>query len=164
MSEMTKQPASPVCYLADASDLYSGYASADEITVALDQLLAKAAAAEVAVAAFRQKCAQTEAAEFLQHLSVGEERASFLLRQVADRFGIEVSGNGSADTKAGDSQNLSELLGVWKAMTEELAAFLPRVRDDRLHAELRKIRIKWQGQGERLNALLVGQEGGHKQG
>jgi hypothetical protein len=48
MAEEKSQPSSPVCYLAEADDLYAGYLTPDEIEALIRQWIERAPRAEIA--------------------------------------------------------------------------------------------------------------------
>lgn len=99
-------PSSPVCYAAEADDVYMGYAGRDEILVLLTDLLRREDV-------------------------VGRDEA---VRAVLTR---EIRRLGGTPPEPGDLQATGAVPAA--DILRRLADLLPRLRDDGLHAVLRRL-------------------------
>lgn len=141
---MTDEPASPVCYAAQADDAYMGYASRDEIVALLNELLeAERAGARVAVAS--RKMADLPGWDGLWRL-IRDDEAHWcaLLGHHIGRLGGEASPQVGAfyDKTMAIAEPLARLAFLNRGqgwMARRLEQALPRIRDDRLHADLKEM-------------------------
>lgn len=150
---MAKEPASPVCYLSEADGNYMGYASVEDIAIRLQEVSAAMQAASETLLALRENVRDSAAAAILEDARLGSEIDGQELKQRIESLG------GAASAKAEDARDTKDLLPElqerWTQVTDMLAALLPRVRDDGLHAELQQMQKKWQEQGARLSEGLM---------
>lgn len=141
---MTREPASPVCYGADADDVYMGYAGRDELVAALNELLeAERAGARVALASLKD--AKDRDHKTLMHLIRTDEASwcAMLTREIRRLDGTPSRKCGAFYDKALAIADPIERLAflnrgqAW--VVRKLSELMRRVRDDRLHAELRRM-------------------------
>ena len=144
---MTNKPSSPVCYAAEASDAYMGYADRDEILTALNELL-EAERAGVRVALESSKSADLEGyRELMQGVRDDEAHWCAMLTRQIQRLG------GSPSPKTGDFRAKAmaiadplerlEFLNRGQAwVVRKLQKLMPRVRDDGLHTDLKAMADK----------------------
>lgn len=139
---MTKERASPVCYAAEASDAYMGYADRDEILTALNELLeAERAGARVALDSSKAKDPEGYT-ELMQHVRKDEAHwCAMLTRQIQLLGGTPSRKTGAFRGKAMAIQGPVERLEflnrgqLW--VVRKLEKLMPRIRDDALHADLK---------------------------
>jgi hypothetical protein len=138
---MNDKPASPVCYASEADDAYMGYAPRAELIAELNVLLeAERAGARVA-RAFRRAPRMVAFADLMRAVGADEARwCAMLTREVKQLGGTPSSVCGAFYGKAMAIRDPVERIAFlnrgqgWVA--RKLAALLPRVRDDALHAAL----------------------------
>jgi len=141
---MTDEPASPPCYAADADDVYMGYAGRDEILAALTELLeAERAGAKVALASSRSK-GPTSYLGLMRQVKADEARWCAMLSAQIERLQAAPSRKtGAFREKAlaiiDPFERLAFLNRGQSWVVRKLEALLPRIRDDRLHADLRQM-------------------------
>lgn len=139
---MIRKPASRICYAADADDFYMGYADRDELLFALNILLeAERAGARVALASAKYAGAPAYA-ELVRAVRVDEARwCAMLSRQIRRLGGTSSRKTGAFHAKAvaiADPRERLAFLNHGQAwVARKLEALIRRVRDDRLHADLR---------------------------
>ena len=142
---MSGDRASPVCYGAEADDRYMGYADRDELLAALNELLeAERAGARVTLksAAAAQDPRLAALMKAIQH---DEARWCAMLSGEIKRLGGTPSRRGGAFfgkamAIADPLERLAFLNRGQGWVVRKLAALLPRVRDDALHAALDEMR------------------------
>lgn len=139
---MSNDPASPVCYAAEADDVYMGFAPRDELLAALNQLLeAERAGARVAVASARS-APTPDHAGLMKTVRADEARWCAMLSRQIKRLG------GAPSRKVGDfharamaiadpMERLAFLNRGQAWVVRKLEALSPRVRDEDLHDDLR---------------------------
>ncbi|MGE3745035.1 MAG: DUF6306 domain-containing protein [Sphingomonadaceae bacterium] len=139
---MNDGPSSPVCYAAQADDVYMGYAGREEILTALNELLeAERAGARVASQS-RAATIDADMADLLKNVGMDEARwCAMLTRQIARIGGSASPICGAFYDKAMVIPDLVERLGFLNRgqgwVVRKITALLPRVRDEVLHANLR---------------------------
>jgi hypothetical protein len=139
---MSREPASPVCFAADADDVYMGYAGRDELLAALTELLeAERAGARVALASAKA-VADPDYAALMRAVRADEARwCAMLSRQIRRLGGAPSRKCGAFFGKAMAIDDPAERLAflnrgqAW--VVRKLEALTPRVKDDLLHADLR---------------------------
>ena len=156
---MTNKPSSPVCYAADASDSYMGYADRDEILAALNELLeAERAGARVAAHSHRETSRATYD-ELMQDVGRDEAHWCAMLTQQIQLLG----GQPSHQTGAffAQAMAISDLVDrlvflnrgqAW--VVRKIERLLLRVRDDALHADLKEMADRHRTNIERTQAFL----------
>lgn len=139
---MTEDRASPVCYGADADDVYMGYAGRDEILAALNELLeAERAGARVALASIGDAIGPDHKA-MMRVVRADEARWCAMLSRQIRRIGGTPSRtcgafHGKAMAIADPIERLAFLNRGQAWVVRKLADLIRRVRDDALHADLR---------------------------
>lgn len=135
------EPSSPTCSAADADDVYMGYAGRDEILSALNDLLeAERAGARIAAESARTR-SPPGFAELMRHVRADEAHWCAMLDGHIRCLG------GSPSHRTGDfharamaiadpAERLSFLNRGQQWVVRKLEALMPRIRDDRLHADL----------------------------
>lgn len=139
---MSEEPASPVCYAAGADDAYMGYACRDEILAALTELLeAERAGARVALHS-RNGAPGPDFAALMTAIRIDEAQwVKMLAGQIGRLGGTPSRRCGAFFDKAMAIEDPYERIAflnrgqAW--VVRKLAALLPRIRDDALHADLR---------------------------
>lgn len=135
------QSASPVCYAREADDAYMGYASREELVAALNELLeAERAGARVTLHS-RKDAADPAMADLLKAIQADESRWCAMLHSQVERLGAAPSEQcgafyGKAMAVSDPWERLLFLNRGQGWVVRKLAALLPRVRDDALHADL----------------------------
>lgn len=141
---MTNEPSSPVCYGAEADDVYMGYAGRDEIVAALNELLeAERAGAKVALASSKSNAPDTYLA-LMRHVRDDEARWCGMLSTQILRLGATPSRKtGAFREKAlaisDPAERLSFLNRGQAWVVRKLEALAPRVRDELLHRDFREM-------------------------
>jgi len=134
-------PSSPACAMHEADDAYMGFAPADELIAALDELLeAERAGARVTLETARQ-AGDGPLGALMQAIQHDEARWCAMLSGHLKALGATPSSRvGAFYDKA---MAIAELDARTRFLNRgqgwvvrKLAALLPRVRDDRLHADL----------------------------
>lgn len=157
---MSKKPASPVCYAAEASDAYMGYLERDALINALNELLeAERAGARVALASQKQM-RQEEIRHLMKAVYLDEAGWCVMLAQEIKRLGGNPSPRCGAfrDKAMKIADPLARLSFInrgqnWVVRT--LTEMLPRVRDDALHSRLGEMRESHAIGVERVNATIA---------
>lgn len=135
-------PASAPCYAAQADDAYMGYASRDELIDALNELLeAERAGARVTLES-RADSIDSDMAGLVMAIHGDEARWCAMLSEQLKRLDAVPSTrcgdfHGKAMAIADPMARLTFLNRGQAWVVRKLAALLPRVRDDALHAALR---------------------------
>jgi|TARA_R100000501_G_C2630870_1_gene126518 hypothetical protein len=139
---MIKEPFSPVCYAAEASDAYMGFADADEILAALNELL-EAERAGTRVAQGSRKLTDLPGySKLMQGVRKDEAHWCAMLTRQIQRL------DGSPSRKTGDflvkaiaiAEPLErlEFLNRGQAwVVRKLEKLMPHVRDAALYADLK---------------------------
>lgn len=144
---MTNEPSSPVCYGAGAADDYMGYASRDEILAALNELLeAERAGVRLALASGKT-LRDVRFSELMRIVHADEARWCAMLSREIRRLGALPSRRtGAFYGRAMDIDDPRErtifLNRGQSWVVRKLEALIPRVRDEVLHALLRKMADK----------------------
>lgn len=135
------EPTSPPCGAADADDVYMGYAGRDEIVAALNELLeAKRAGARVAAESAKTR-SPAGFAELMRHVRADEAHwCAMLDRHIRCLDGSPSHSTGDFHARAmaiaDPVERLSFLNRGQQWVVRKLEALMPRIRDDRLHADL----------------------------
>lgn len=138
----TPTPASAPCFAAQADDAYMGYADRDELAAALNELLeAERAGARVTLHS-RADASDAAMAALVMAIHGDEARWCAMLSEQVKRLDAmpsDVCGAfyGKAMAIADPIERLVFLNRGQAWVVRKLAALMPRVRDDALHAELR---------------------------
>jgi len=144
---MSAEPASPVCYAADADDAYMGYAGHDEILAALNELLeAERAGARVALHS-RKDAPGADFAALMTAIRDDEAQWVRMLAGQIGRLGGVPSRRcgafyGKAMAIADPYERIAFVNRGQGWVVRKLAALLPRIRDDALHADLRRMHAR----------------------
>jgi hypothetical protein len=139
---MSDDRTSPVCYGAEADDVYMGYAPRDEIVAALNELLeAERAGARVALASVGDAVSADHAA-MMRLVRADEARWCAMLSRQIRRLGGTPSRKcgafrGKAMAIADPIERLAFLNRGQAWVVRKLVELMRRVRDDALHADLR---------------------------
>jgi len=142
---MTDERASPVCYGADADDVYMGYASREELLAALNVLReAERAGARVALASV-QDALLPEHERMMRAVHADEARWCAMLSREIRRLGGTPSRRcgdfyGKAMAISDPAARLAFLNRGQACVVRRLADLTRRVRDDALRTELRLMR------------------------
>jgi hypothetical protein len=132
---------SPACSMREADDVYMGYAAKDELARFLDELLqAERAAAQVALESARA-AGDAPIGAVLQTMQRDEARwSAMLLGHLKARAEVLASKGGACYDDAMAIADLDERVAFLRAnqaaLAQKLREMLPRVRDERLHADL----------------------------
>ncbi|MES1972896.1 MAG: DUF6306 domain-containing protein [Pseudomonadota bacterium] len=142
---MNDDPASPVCYAAQGSDAYMGFASRDEIVAALNELL-EAERAGARVTLNSKGGSHPEIAALMTAIHADEARWCAMLSEQVTRLG------GTASSICGEFYDKAMAIPdpterviflnrgqAW--VVRKLGELLPRIRDDRLHVALSEMRL-----------------------
>lgn len=138
------EQSSPACSMHEASDAYMGYAGREELVAALNELLeAERAGARVASETARDAGEGTLAA-LMRALRKDESRwCAMLSGHIKARGGVPSDRVGAFHAKAMAIADLGARVDVLSRgqewMVRRLQQLLPRVRDDRLHADLNEM-------------------------
>jgi hypothetical protein len=141
---MTAEPASPVCYAAEADDVYMGYAGREEIVTALNELLeAERAGAKVALPSSTSEGPASYLA-LMRQVRADEARWCAMLSRQIKRLGAAPSRKtGAFKDKALAISDPAERLAFLNRgqswVVRKLEALQPRIRDDGLHRDLREM-------------------------
>ncbi|RYD44270.1 MAG: hypothetical protein EOP63_06415 [Sphingomonadales bacterium] len=156
---MTDERASPVCYGADADDVYMGYASREELLAALNVLLeAERAGARVALASV-QDALLPEHERMMRAVHADEARWCAMLSREIRRLGGTPSRRcgdfyGKAMAISDPADRLAFLNRGQEWVVRKLADLTRRTRDEALHAELRRMQNSHQENIGAANELL----------
>ena len=144
---MTDKPSSPVCYAAEASDTYMGYADRDEILSALNELLEAERAGALVASSSRHEAPLASYSALMQ--DVGRDEAhwcAMLTRQIQRLSGSPSRKTGAFFEKAmAISDPLERLVFLNRGqawVVRKLEKLLPRIRNDALHADLKAMEEK----------------------
>jgi len=138
------EPSSPVCYMAEADDVYMGYAGRDELVEHLNALLeAERAGAKVALASSRMPATRTYTA-LMRTVRADEARWCAMLAEQITRLEAAPSRKtGAFREKAlaiADPFDRLAFLNRGQAwVVRKLEEMLPRVRDEQLHGALKEM-------------------------
>lgn len=142
---MTGEPASPVCYAGQGCDLYMGYAPVAELIERLNQLIEAERAGNRVAKSFHRAAGAGPARAFLKRLQSDEAGWCAMLCDHVQRLG----GTPSPETGAffakalaveGDAQRLAFLNRGQAWVVRALDDLTPRVRDEQLHGDLKRMR------------------------
>ena len=132
---------SPACSMHEADDAYMGYAGKDELVAFLNELLeAERAGARVTLESGRA-CDSGPISDLMLNIQRDEARWCGMLSREVKRLGAAPSRTvGAFYGKAMAIADIGERIGFLNRgqgwVVRKLREFLPRVRDDQLHAEL----------------------------
>ncbi|BAV66025.1 DUF6306 domain-containing protein [Sphingobium cloacae] len=161
---MTHEPASPPCYAAGVDGAYMGHAGRAEIVAALDELLeAERAGARVALASAKQGPAP-DYGTLMGDVRADEARWCAMLSRHLRRLEAAPSRRtgafyGKAMAIAEPWERLAFLNRGQAWVVRKLETLTPRVRDERLHADLKAMLESHRENIARAAALLE-REGG----
>ena len=138
--ESAREPASPACSMHEAGDEYMGYAGNDELTAFMNELLeAERAGARVTMET-ANAAGDTPLGKLMREIQHDEARWGGMLSGHLKRLGAAPSPKtGAFYDKAMAIADLGERTSFinrgqgW--VVRKLKEILPRVRDDRLHAD-----------------------------
>lgn len=156
---MTDERASPVCYGAEADDVYMGYASREELLAGLNVLLeAERAGARVALASVRD-APRPEHERMMRAVHADEARWCAMLSREIRRLGGTPSRRcgdfyGKAMAISDPADRLAFLNRGQEWVVRKLADLTRRTRDEALHAELRRMQNSHQDNICAANELL----------
>lgn len=144
MARKPADPASPVCYAGEAQDAYMGYASRDELIAFLVELLeAERAGARVGLKS-AQEADDPALKALFQSIQKDEARwCRMLLRSIRALEGEPSSNVGAFFGKAMAVSPLPDRIRFLNRgqgwVVKKLREMLPKVRDDKLHADLKEM-------------------------
>lgn len=142
MAEDTPEFASPVCFLDEADDVYSGYAPRAEIIAFLNELLeAERAGSRVTLESARE-AGSGPVAELMAAVQKDEARWCAMLFGHVKELGAEPRPNtgafyGKCMAIADMNERLAFLNRGQGWVVKRIQPMLARVRDDTLHADLK---------------------------
>lgn len=151
---------SPACSMHEASDAYMGYASPEELVTQLNELLAaERAGARVALKS-RRDSPSPVTDEFFRALARDEASwCSMLARHIANLGGVPTAEIGQFYPTATAISETRTRLGFlnrgqgWVA--RRIKEMLPRVRSERLHADLKDMLTSHERNIGVTNALIA---------
>ena len=138
------EPSSPVCYMAEADDVYMGYAGRDELVEHLNALLeAERAGAKVALASSRMSATRAYTA-LMRTVRADEARWCAMLAEQIGRLEAAPSRKTGAFREKAlaitDPFDRLAFLNRGQAwVVRKLEEMLPRVRDEQLHRALKEM-------------------------
>ncbi|MAC59093.1 MAG: hypothetical protein CMH85_12645 [Novosphingobium sp.] len=144
---MSQKPSSPICYAAEADDIYMGYAGRDELLSELQELL-EAERAGTRVALVSRKLRKLPGYSELMRGVLEDEAhwCAMLSRQIARLGKCPSRKTGSFAVKALAISDPFERLAFLNRgqswVVRKLEQLLPRVRDDALHSDLKAMADK----------------------
>ncbi len=156
---MMNEPSSPVCYGAEADDQYMGFASRDELVAALNELLeAERAGARVALVS-RRGSENVRFSELMRIIRTDEAHwCAMLSRQIRRLGAIPSRRTGAFYGRAMDIEDPYErtlfLNRGQSWLIRKLESLMPRVRDEVLHMDLRRMAEKHRTNIEVAEAFL----------
>lgn len=132
---------SPACSMAEADDAYMGYAGRDELVAFLNELLEAERAGALVTGESAREAGAGPLADLMTAIRNDEARwCGMLLRHLKARGADASSTVGTFYGKAmaiGDLAERTRFLNRGQGwVVRKLREMLPRVRDDRLHADL----------------------------
>lgn len=139
------EPSSPVCYANEADAIYMGYAGRDELIAALTELLEAERAGDRVAHASAKDAPDSAYGELMRSVRGDEAHWCAMLARYLKRLDTPVS------TRCGAfHQKAMAIADPWERLAflnrgqqwvvGKLEALMPRVRDDGLYADLRKMR------------------------
>lgn len=140
-NDLPAEGSSPACAMHQADDVYMGYAGKDEMIAFLNELLeAERAGARVTLDSARA-AGSSPIGQLMRAIHRDEERWCAMLLRHLKVFGSEPSSKvGAFYGKAMAIADLHERVAFLNRgqgwVVRKLREMLPRVRDDRLHADL----------------------------
>jgi len=140
--EPAGEVASPACAMHEADDAYMGYAAKDELITFLNELLeAERAGAQVTLESAEQAAGSGTVAALLRAIQRDEARwCAMLLTHVKALGGAPSPKLGAFYDKAMAIADLGERIALLNRgqgwVVRKLREMLPRLRDNRLHADL----------------------------
>lgn len=140
-NDLPAEGSSPACAMHQADDVYMGYAGKDEVIAFLNELLeAERAGARVTLDSARA-AGSSPIGQLMRAIHRDEERWCAMLLRHLKVFGSEPSSKvGAFYGKAMAIADLHERVAFLNRgqgwVVQKLREMLPRVRDDRLHADL----------------------------
>ncbi|AZI35039.1 hypothetical protein NT2_08_00040 [Caenibius tardaugens NBRC 16725] len=139
------EPSSPVCYANEADAIYMGYAGRDELIAALTELLEAERAGDRIAHASTKDAPDTGYGDLMRAVRGDEAHWCAMLARYLKRLDATVS------TRCGAfHQKAMAIADPWERLAflnrgqqwvvRKLETLMPRVRDDGLYADLRKMR------------------------
>lgn len=156
---MSDERASPVCYGADADDVYMGYASRDDLLAALNELLeAERAGARLALASL-QDAVGPDHEKMMRAVHADEARWCAMLSHQIRRLDGKPSRKcgafyGKAMAIADPVERFAFLNRGQTWVVRKLTELMRGVRDDDLHTELRRMAESHRGNINAANEYL----------
>jgi hypothetical protein len=144
MTDDKPEPSSPVCYANEADDVYSGYAPRAEIVVFLNELLeAERAGSRVTLESARE-AGSGPLAELMTAVQRDEAKWCGMLLGHVKALGAEPTPNmGAFHGKCMAIADVRERIAFLNRgqgwVVKKIKPMLARVRDDRLHADLKEM-------------------------
>jgi hypothetical protein len=144
MSEDKAEPSSPVCYLDEADDVYSGYAPRAEIVAFLNELLeAERAGSRITLESARE-AGSRPIGDLLAAIQKDEAHWCAMLLGHVKALGAEPTPNmgafyGKCMAIADMKERLAFLNRGQGWVVKRINPMLARVRDDGLHADLKSM-------------------------
>jgi hypothetical protein len=159
---MNGEPASPVCYADQAGDIYMGFAGRDALVEALNALIEAERAGARVIKAWGE-AATGPARAVLATLQAEEARwCAMLAAHVRGLGGTPSRKTGGFPARAraiaGDGPRLAFLNAGQGRVVRALDALTPRVRDERLHADLKRMRDAHLARIATMAALIAAQD------
>jgi len=158
--ETAREPSSPACSMHEADDAYMGYAGKEELLGFLTELLeAERAGARVTLETARM-APSGSVADLMRAIQHDEARwCGMLSRHLKERGATPSPKVGPFYEKAMAIADLGERIVFLNRgqgwVVRKLREMLPRVRDDRLHAELAEMLRSHEDNIARANALAA---------
>jgi len=154
-----KEPNSPACLAHDADDAYMGFATRDEITAFLNELLEAERAGTGVALKSAQVAEGTPYLGLLQDVHRDEARwCAMLLRHLKTLGAPATTKIGAFQEKAMEIEGLPERIAFLNRgqgwVVRKLKEMLPRVRDDALHRDLSDMLRAHEINIERASAAL----------
>lgn len=151
--------ASPVCYAIEASDSYMGYLDRDELVLVLQELLQAERAGSRAGARLAQMAHDKTLLAMARTIRDEDARWCRMLSGALRRLGVRPSARvGALYDKVmaleGFVARLARLERGQASVVRRLKEALPKVRDDRLHADLKRMLQAHVECIERVQAVL----------
>jgi nitronate monooxygenase len=156
----TNEPSSPACLASRADDAYMGYANREELLAFLNELLeAERAGARVAVGTWATEV-NGEIAQLARAIQRDEAHWCAVLTKVIRSLEAQPSKRvGAFYEKAMAIPDAVERLRFLNRgqgwVVRKLREFLPKVRDDRIYADLLEMSLRHEGNIEVVNAAVA---------
>lgn len=155
---------SPVCYGRDADPAYMGYANREELVAFLNELLEAERAGARITSESARTATDTKFVESLCAIHRDEARwCAMLIEQIARLDGAASAATGSFYDKAmtiADARERAVFLNRGQGwVSRKLREWLPRIRDNRLHAALQEMLVSHDDNIARTQAVIDSVDG-----